>query len=289
MSLASGDDRAPLAPYVPPEVPEESTELEYGIEGTEALTFVAKTLTDRLAARLQGRAVAAGRIELDLRLDAAMLPAVADRAKACIAVAVDLPAPLSLATDLLAALRPKIERLVLEAPVLEASLRAPVLVHKRAVALSLFEPEPKAERALPRLVAELVSDLGPDAVSALVLGDSWLPEERSRLVPFDISPKGASPRPKAKKRRHMLSSVPEPTRLLPEPRVIPRPGVHVLRHLSRVECVEWWKYVPSACPSGTKPMQRRAVDYVQAWTDEGAAWIEIDRTSGTMRVRGWFD
>jgi hypothetical protein len=81
----------------------------------------------------------------------------------------------------------------------------------------------------------------------------------------------------------MLSSVPEPTRFLREPRIVPRDGVRILRHLSRVEAAEWWKEIPSASP------RRRAVDYVQAWTEDGAAWLEIDRSSGTMRVRGWFD
>jgi protein ImuB len=302
LSLVDGDDRAPLASYVPPEVPEEEAELEYGIEGTQALTFVAKTLTDRLAVRLQGRAVAAARVELELHLDAAMLresaavtrpPTVAvndvDRPEPRGAriyteiVALDLPAPLSTASDLLAALRPKIERLVLGAPVLGARLRAPVLVHKRAAALSLFEPQPKAERALPRLVAELVSDLGREAVSTLVLGDSWVPEDRSRLVAFGSAKDAQSSK---KRKRRMLSSVPEPTRLLAEPRVVSRAqreGIRITRHLSRVSAIEWWKEVPSSSP------RESAVDYVQAWTDDGAAWIEIERATGTMRIRGWFD
>lgn len=295
LALLDGDDRAPLAPYTPPEVPEEEAELEYGIEGTQALTFVAKTLTDRLSTRLQGRAVAAARIELALHLDTAMLRESAARITApvtespptehedrsskdaIVLVELDLPAPLSTASDLLAALRPKIERLVLAAPVLGAKLRAPVLVHKRAAALSLFEPQPKAERALPRLVSELVSDLGIDAVSSLLLGDSWVPEDRSRLVPFGA--KGA----RSTKKRRMLSSVPEPTRLLADPRPVAREDVRILRHLSRVEALEWWKAMP-----GTSH-RRSAVDYVQAWTDDGAAWVEIDRASGAMRVRGWFD
>src|SRR5262249_16909183 len=130
-------------------------------------------------------------------------------------IGLDLPAPLSGASDLLAALRPKIERTVLEAPVLRAKLRAPVLVHQRALALSLFEPEPKADRALPRLVGELVSDLGVDRVSTLVLGDSWIPEDRSLLVPFGAAEK--TKKKSKKKRGHLLSSVPEPTRLLAEP------------------------------------------------------------------------
>ncbi|MBX3230086.1 MAG: DNA polymerase Y family protein [Labilithrix sp.] len=287
LSLAAGEDRAPLHAYVPPEVPEEEATLEYGIEGTQALTFVAKTLCDRLAARLQGRAVAAARVELELKLDAAMVAANdagADRA----VVALDLPAPLSGAGDLLAALRPKIERLVLAAPVLAARLRAPVLVPRRAAALSLFEPQPKAERALPRLVGELVSDLGAEAVSVLTVGDSWSPDGRSRLVPFGSSEaKAAASLALArspKKRRKMLASVPEPTRLLAEPRPIAKEDARVLRHLSRVEAIEWWKTAPQKDGEA-----RRPVDYVQAWTDDGAAFVEIDRASGAMRVRGWFD
>ena len=278
LALAEGEDRAPLRPYVPPEVPAEETELEYGVEGSQALTFVAKTLCDRLASRLQGRAMAAGRVELVLRLDAALLrDRPAEEATAL--VALDLPAPLSLAGDLLAALRPKIERLALGAPVLRATLRAPVLVHKRAAALSLFEPQPKAERALPRLVAELVSDLGSEAVARLELGDSWVPEERSRLVPFDAK---APPR---KPRRRLLASVPEPTRLLAAPQPVARESVHITRHLARVESLEWWKTTPTIDPSAS----RSPVDYVQAWTEDGAAWVAIDRRNGAMTIRGWFD
>lgn len=293
LSLANGDDRAPLNPYVPPEIPEEEATLEYGIEGTQALTFVAKTLTDRLAARLQGRAVAASRLELDLRLDRAVLmgraPAEGARhdADGHLLVGLDLPAPLSSAGDLLAALRPKIERLVLEAPVLSAKLRAPVLVHQRAAALSLFEPQPRAERALPRLVSELVSDLGPEAVSVLTVGDGWALESRSKLVPFGSAEAkiaaGLALAKSPKKRRKMLASVPEPTRLLAEPRPVARDDARIVRHLTRLEAVEWWKLPPGAA------LARKPLDYVQAWTDDGAAFVEIDRATGAMKVRGWFD
>ena len=193
LSLADGDDRAPITAYVPPEIPEEEATLEYGIEGTQALTFVAKTLTDRLAARLQGRAVAAAQVELELKLDRAVL-AANDAGNDVLTVNLDLPAPLSNAADLLAALRPKIERIMLAAPVLSAKLRAPNLVQQRAAALSLFEPQPRAERALPRLVAELVSDLGKGAVAMLTVGDSWGPTiARSSF-------RSAAPTPK--RRRH---------------------------------------------------------------------------------------
>lgn len=287
ISLANGDDRAPLNAYVPPEIPEEDATLEYGIEGAQALTFVAKNLTDRLAARLQGRAVAASRVELELRLDAAVL-AANDAGTALVTIGLDLPAPLSNASDLLAALRPKIERLALAAPVLSAKLRAPVLVHQRAAVLSLFEPQPKADRALPRLVGELVSDLGPESVSILTVGDRWTLEGRSKLVPFgSAEAKAASSLALAKnpkKRRKMLASVPEPTRLLAEPRSVSRDDVRIVRHLARLEAVEWWKLPPAAPAEGRKP-----IDYVQAWTDDGAAFVEIDRATGAMKVRGWFD
>jgi protein ImuB len=295
IALANGDDRAPLNPYVPPEIPEEDATLEYGIEGTQALTFVTKTLTDRLAARLQGRAVAASRVELDLRLDGAVLDCRGsaeggtrdDSGKDLITVGLDLPAPLSNASDLLAALRPKIERLVLAAPVLSAKLRAPVLVHQRAAALSLFEPQPKADRALPRLVGELVSDLGPESVSILTVGDSWTLDGRSKVVPFGGAEAKAAAQlalaKNPKKRRKMLASVPEPTRVLAEPQRVSRDEVRIVRHLSRVEAVEWWKLPPGAS------FTRKPLDYVQAWTDDGAAFVEIDRTTGAMKIRGWFD
>jgi protein ImuB len=300
LGLADGEDRAPLAPYVPPDVPEESATLEYGVEGSEALTFVAKTLADRLATRLAGRAVSASRIELDLALDVALLRgdsldtntntnanADAPQPERMQRIAIDLPAPLSSASDLLAALRPKIERAVLRAPVLSAKLRAASLVHKPQAALSLFEPQPKAERALPRLVAELAADLGEGAVGKLSLGDAWVPENRSLFVRLDAkvatsasrsSPKsGASGKP-----RRMLASVPEPTRILPEPVTVPRDTVKVIRHLSRLEAIEWWKHLPG---EGS----RKGVDYVHAWVDEGSAWVEIDRATGQTRVCGWFD
>jgi len=301
LGLADGEDRAPLAPYVPPEVPEEGASLEYGVEGSEALTFVAKTLTDRLATRLAGRAVAASRIELDLVLDVALLrndPSGPDSRGAretrepdrIQRIGIDLPAPLSSASDLLAALRPKIERAVLRAPVLSAKLRAASLVHKPQAALSLFEAQPKAERALPRLVAELAADLGEGAVGKLALGDTWVPEDRSRFVRLDVKasakPRAAEASSNASKakriRARMLASVPEPTLILSEPVPVPRDMVKVIRHLSRLEAVDWWKHLPG---EGLK----KGVDYVHAWVDEGSAWVEIDRVTGQTRVCGWFD
>ncbi len=280
LSLAEGEDRAPLTPYIPPEVPEESATFEYGVEGSEALTFVAKMLTDRLAVRLAGRAVAAARLELDLMLDVASVQGDTTDLQRVQRLVLELPQPLSGASDLLAALRPKIERASLAAPVLGAKLRAVALVHKPQAALSLFEPQPKAERALPRLVAELAADLGDEAVGMLALGNAWTPEERSRFVrPFVTKATGDD---KGRRRRHMLSTAPEPTRILNEPIPVPREAVTIVRHLGRIEATDWWKRLPGEGP-------QKGVDYVYAWAFEGAAWVEIDRATGAARVRGWFD
>ena len=297
LCLAEGEDRAPLTPYVPPEIPEEAATFEYGVEGSEALTFIAKTLTDRLAVRLAGRAVAASRIELDLALDTALLRDERgdesgkenESAARVQRIAIELPQPLSAAGDLLAALRPRIERATLRAPVLGAKLRAAALVHKPQAALSLFEPQPKAMAALPRLVAELAGDLGEEAVGKLTLGDAWSPEDRSRFVRLDVKGQALARTANTngrdvngKKRRHMISSVPEPTRVLSAPLPVPRDAVKVVRHLARLEAVDWWKHLPGEGP-------KKGVDYVYAWVDDGAAWVEIDRSSGAARVRGWFD
>jgi protein ImuB len=290
IGLAEGEDRAPLAGYVPPEVPEEATMLEYGIDGTSALLFVAKMLADRLGTRLAGRAVATARLELDLALDGAMVPDGAARTEL---LAADLPVPLSSASDLLAALRPKIEQHTLRAPVLGAKLRAAQLVHKPAAALSLFDPQPRAARALPRLVAELAGDLGPGAVGRIALGDGWAPEDRSLFVPFVVPHDGASASSapaRSRKRRHLLSSVPEPTRVLAEPRLVPRDAIKIVRHLTRLEAVAWWKCLPGAAARGANGARgRKGVDHVQAWTEDGPAWVEIDRTTGATHIRGWFD
>lgn len=280
-AIADGEDHAPLDPYIPPEIPEEDVAFEVGIEGAEALVFVAKMLADRMAHRLAGRGMAASRLELELALDAALVRGLgdgqggSDEASATrTTIALDLPSPLARAKDLLAALRPKIERIQLAAPALSAKLRVPALAHRTQAALSLFDPVPKASLVLPRLVAELAADLGDTAVGKLALGDAWLPEERTRLVKLsDKSGAGRS-------RRKLLSSVSEPTRILDTPIRVAKQDLGVVRRLSRLEAVAWWK------DASNEP---ESVAYVQAWVDEGLAWVEIDRATGATYVRGWFD
>jgi protein ImuB len=280
MQRLDGEDRAPLDAWRPPEVPEERVELEWGAESTEALAFVLKTLCDRLAARLHGRAMAAARLELVLTLDRALCesssgldqaPAKPETCRPHLStLTVVLPAPLARAADLLAVLRVRLERHTLAAPVLAVTLRAPELARAPGRTLDMLEPEPRAALALPRLVAELAAELGAPRVGVLALTDTWSPDERTRLVPYGASP--ASPH------HAMGTSVLEPSRLV-EPSHTSFEELASVHPLARYEATEWWRRAP------------RRRDLAAAWiesTGQGAlAWVELGEDD--VLVRGWVD
>ncbi len=283
LELLRGDDRAPLTPYVPPEVPEEKVDLEYGVTSTDALVFVAKRLSTQLAARLEGRGVGATRIELVLKLDRALVkegPPVRT-------IAVALPVPLVHEDELLAVLRAKLESFTVDAPVLGAALRAPELAPRGAQALDLFVPEAKAERALPRLVAELVAELGEGTVGQLALTNRWSPLDRAVLLPYGAR---AEKSPRLASLQHMERGSVEPTRILAQRKPLASsPRVTITR---RLEAIEWWK----------KGFAR--TDYGHAWLEAAGAtaWVEIARTGPDATatatglttepiasLRGWVD
>ncbi len=275
MQLLDGDDRERLTPFVPPEVLEESLELEYGVTATEALVFVAKRLADRVAARLEGRGVKAGRIELSMRLDGVRREEKRKAEASVLSLA--LPAPLGKAEEILSVLRARLESYRVEAPVLGVTLRARELVAKAGVPLDLFVAEAKATQALPRLAAELAAELGA-RVGLLALADTWVPEERARLVPLGLAKtKGAAPRSR-------LVGAEEPTRLLRSP--LPHKARTGLRLLERLEGVEWWR---RGLPGAASALHAKS--YYAGWSDEAraTAWVELDHAVGAPIVRGWID
>ncbi len=267
MQLLAGEDRAPLDAWRPPEVPEERVELEWGASSVEALGFVARALCDRLSARLEARAMAAARIGLVLGLDRALL---GEGASPTLAVDVTLPVPIVRAADLLAVVRTRLDRLELAAPVLAVTLRALELSSARPRALDLLAPEPRAERALPPLVAELTADLGPAHVGTLALADTWSPDERTRLMPFDgaggassglgHAAAGAADVPSSR-----VTSAIEPSRLLHSSRPLGRPldSFEGMALLARLDAVEWWRQL----------VPRR--DFYAAWDGSSLAWVEV--------------
>jgi protein ImuB len=276
MLLLDGEDRAPLDPWRPPEVPEERVELEWGASNVEAIAFVVKTLCDRLAARLEGRGVAASRVELLLGLDRALCEGRPHLSS----LEVVLPVPLARAADLLAVVRARLEQHVVAAPVLAATLRATELARAEGRNLELLSPEPRADRALPRLVAELSAELGPSRVGVLALADTWAPDERTRLVRFGSAPE--------RTRAPGVTSALEPTRLVP-PRPVGREALVPVRALARIEAVEWWRRAPSPQDLVSAPHRR---DLLAAWTasepERALAWVEL-RDDGQANIRGWVD
>jgi protein ImuB len=276
LALLAGDDRAPLAAWRPPEVPEEKVELEWPASGTEGLVFVVKTLCDRLAARLAGRGVGASRLAIVLSLDRAF---VAPGADAALTVELALPGPIAKAADLLSVVRTRLDRVELPAPVLAVALRALDLAAVIPRPLDLLEPEPKAERALPRIAAELAADLGASRLGTLALVDTWAPDERTRLVPLGEPPSSG-------RRTRMVTSALEPSRLVAPVRLsIEAIARSTTLLLARFDGVQWW--------------QRRSArrDFWSAWLvaprddrepPSALAWIEIS-PEGDGWLRGWMD
>jgi protein ImuB len=279
IALLCGEDRTPLVPWRPAEDPEERVEFEWGVSSVEALVFVMRALCERLAARLAGRAMAAARIGLELALDRALLP---PGASPVTRIDLALPAPIVRAADLFGVVRTRLERLELAAPVLAVALRALDLAPAPARPLDLLTPEPKAERALPRLVAELMADLGGPCIGTLVLVDTLAPDERTRLMPF------GAPDASRRKRSLLVTTALEPSRLVP-PVGLSLESISGSVLLTRVEAVEWWRRLGP----------RR--DFVAAWLpakrapDQGAvAWVEMGELEhgghgGQGWLRGWID
>lgn len=301
LPLLDGDDRTPLTPYIPKKAPSETIELEYGTDSLEALGFVAKTLTSRLASRLEGRGIGVTKLSLVLELDARAVPedttsSDADaprkrpntKMRPCQegprpkrmrrTLTVTLPTPVVNPKELFVVLRTRLERTLLPAPVLALTLRADEHAPRPEVPQSLFEPESREARALPLLVAELTAELGEQAVGRLSLGDSWLPEERSCLVPF-FSKVRLDDRARARDTGPSTSSQasPEPSVLLPEPMPVDRRLVSPFRFVARYESLAWWRGA-----SGPH-------DVVAATVDGRTAIVDLDKTVGIAKVVGWLD
>jgi protein ImuB len=287
--LLDGEDRAPLDAWRPPEVPEERIELEWGAQSIEALTFIMKTLCDRLAARLEGRAMAATRIELVLGLDRALC-----RGRESIATfGVVLPAPIAHGADLFATIRARLERETIAAPALVVTLRVPELAHMSARTLNFLTPEPKADHALPRLVAELTAEFGENRIGILALVDTWVSDERTRLTPFGVA--NTIPR------HTLVTEALEPTRLVPP---IPLTMTALLDSelLMRIEAAQWWRRSAVRNDMHTAwLMMGMGVDNVSSNDrmvgskhPRALAWVVTLINPGTthapnLTVRGWID
>jgi protein ImuB len=191
-------------------------------------------------------------------------------------VTIALPAPVRSSGDLFAVVRARLERHTLAAPVMRATLRAGDLVAKVGVSRDLFSPEPKAQRALPSLVAELAAEIGAERVGTLGLVDTWDLRGRTCLVPIGarVPPRGSF---------HPLeTSALEPARIVAREHVarVKRSELAEPLLLSRIEAVEWWSRSVPAC------------DVVAAWWSGALGWFEVPldgEGSEHAFLHGWID
>jgi hypothetical protein len=193
-----------------------------------------------------------------------------------------LPTPVRVPSALLAVVRARLEAWQaqsergLPAPVLGMTLSATELARPPAVALDLFAREAKASGKIEPLVAELGAELagrggrdGQLCVGTLAVIDSWVPEERSRMVPFGQA------HPPVNAEVPALAAV-EPVRRVPS---TPAPLDTVrVRLLSRAEAVQWWRGAASLRP----------VDRYAAWVPSAAslALVSVQREGGGQRGAG---
>lgn len=277
-SLFDGADTSPLDPYRPPETPVERLELEYGIEGGEAVLFALRTLAARLAARLEGRALGTTELTLTFELDDAARSSEKRRRSRHERVLV-LASPVRSEHDIFAVARARVEAAerrqeTFTAPILAVELAATKLARLGSRNLDLLVSEGRAASIIPRLAAELSADLGEGKAGMLSLVSSLDPAERARLVPFE------------ERARTMLVSVdvPEPSRLFVEPAPV---TIHVdggFRLIARTAWLSWWK-------RPVELLERRTTerDLGVAWSSEAkaTAWLEQDGTTGSYILRGW--
>lgn len=259
--LLDGEDATPLARFEPHEELRERVDLEYGAESIPPILFVLKSLTTRVAARLDARARSAAKLRIELGLDAAMLP---PNRKGPPVTAIELPLPLPLHREgeLFAGLRARLERDVkLEAPVLSVTFLVPELVVRNPKERFLFEAEARSETTLGPLLAELGAIVGEGAVGKLHPIARWRGDARSKLVPF-------STKPLVRKKSERKSL--EPIRQLPEPE--PCPDAVPRAHVLRTESVEWWR--ADAPP---------ASDRLLASIEGALAIVEIDAYGITLK------
>ena len=321
LELCAGHDVTPLVAYEPPESLTEELSWESPLLGIEPLLFAVRRLSARLSARLQGRGMAALRLELKLEHDRSI--ARLREQPPTVTLSLSLAAPLWRDAELVRVLRARLEQMQLRAPLLGVELSVPVLtpVHGQQLDLSrgaanIGSDAARGPEILPVLLAELGADVGAHHVGCLRVQDSHRPETQSQLSPASVSGSGSlsgsrksssrSPRKKrASKSAKSARPAPRwldralqlqngPTRLLepPVPLESLNPGtsfalgnhfftIEQANFEQRLELVEWW---------ASKPISR---DYVRVWLRGTRGGLEalayVDRVTGRRFLQGIYD
>jgi len=334
LAVAAGFDPAPLVPYSLPPVLEEETGFDEGVESVEPLLFVLRGATSRLSARLEARGEACTRVDVELPYDASIAKrALAERGEAVTEEAlrerfhVDLPAPLSSATDLFRVLRTRLERTPLLAPVTSVRIAVSEIARARKAQLDFARDAHADPNSLPALLAELSAEIGPERVGVLAIRDAIRLEARSQLVPVeeidgrregksvdrDEAPQVSDARFDPENGAAPIDPL-RPARVLRSPVSLGRAGSSVIavtgqlyvverrRFLARLDDVEWWTEVPctrdyfrATLTSGAAPSTSRFSSSLS--TDASGAvkgvssdaLIYIDPRTEEAFLQGWFE
>lgn len=208
-------------------------------------------------------------------------------------------APTTRVSALLRLLRPRLERLVLSAPVIQLQVEVSELVPAQEAALDLLDRRASSE-SLPELLARLEDVLGASAVMTPTLEPAWRPErswrgrswrapavpavdrDRDDPVAWQEGAAWVEARPRPSRLRALATpirvealdvvGVRRPVRLRRER------GWHELLRVRGPERLsgEWWQ------PDGGFERSYWVIEL-----EEGAAWIYEER--GQWFLQGWFD
>lgn len=280
--LARGEDDRRFVADVLPERIEEVVTLDWPAESLEPVLFAAKAVLDRVAARLQGRGLAAVRLTVTLQTE---------RSGAGVA-----PWPLRLARPsaqaklLLELVRARLGEVRVPAAVVGVRVWVDEASRDEARQLRLDEA-PHGEAELEVVLSRLSSALGPEVLRSPAVVAQHRPEHAFEAVAFAPPRAGGAGRG-GDSRDPVLGS--RPTRLLPAPQqvevVLDAQGqlstVQLLGRRRAVEGVwgperlagEWWSQTPFAR------------DYYRVQLREvGSVWMYRDGQSGWFFVQGLFD
>jgi protein ImuB len=294
IDLLDGRDDTPLVPWTPPRVVEEAQAFDEGVSGTEALAFVLRGLTSRLAARLVARGEAAGKMTLTLALDRSIVRLThGDDAATELTLVVALPVPLADADALFRTWMPVIERAELAAPIVLLRLVLEDVVRARRDQLDLSRGRGLDPDRLRHLATELGAQLGAGRAGFFRVLDAHRPEVRSMVAMDGAAIRTALAR-EAAENGEAIDDALLPTRLLPSPiaierfvrggRVVVEGRAHRVERitpLSRIEGVEWW----------TAPVTREYVRVllIAESGERSEALVFHDRVSNESYLHGWME
>gem|GEM_PF-727180 len=323
LALDAGVDGAPLTPHIPVARPVETVDFpDHPAQDSGVLVFWLKRAVDALTARLWGRGLAVLQLAVNLRHTREAHGVTPKDTRLVLPLAL----PLWNGGDMVAAIRPLLERLVLVAPVRAVTVEAAHTVERPMLQDSHLHPDTvttgaplvrargavRPEDGLARLWAELQAELGQDGVGLLGRAISHQATQSTRLLspamedlPIPLKP--ARPPPRQVWLHPGLAPQPAPPRRAQARRGTPKGGSlgQPLRVLATPLPLPGWPRRGQALGPGlpvvktVRPVRRLHLDWWQAGTrqdvhavtlqDGAVGFVTLEPHSGVVALWGWLD